>query len=71
MSSVADPFDPQGFDADGPGCETGPIMPHPANPNIVYGSCKGQFGVMNLDTGQEKQLLGRRAVALRQSREAI
>jgi photosystem II stability/assembly factor-like uncharacterized protein len=38
----------------GPGCETGPIMPHPANPNIVYGSCKGQFGVMNLKTGQEK-----------------
>jgi photosystem II stability/assembly factor-like uncharacterized protein len=38
----------------GPGCETGPIMPHPLNPNIVYGSCKGQFGVMNLNTGQEK-----------------
>jgi photosystem II stability/assembly factor-like uncharacterized protein len=55
MSSVADPFDPQGFNRDGPGCETGPILPHPANPKIVYGSCKGQFGVMNLDTGQEKQ----------------
>jgi photosystem II stability/assembly factor-like uncharacterized protein len=38
----------------GPGCETGPIMPQPANPNIVYGSCKGQYGVMNLKTGQEK-----------------
>lgn len=38
----------------GPGCETGPIMPHPRNPNIVYGSCKGQYGVMNLKTGQEK-----------------
>lgn len=38
----------------GPGCETGPIMPHPANPEIVYGSCKGQYGVMNLKTGQEK-----------------
>ena len=38
----------------GPGCETGPIMPHPLNPDIVYGSCKGQFGVMNLKTGQEK-----------------
>src|SRR6185437_5694108 len=25
---------------DGPGCETGPIMPHPKNPNIVYGACK-------------------------------
>ena len=38
----------------GPGCETGPIMPHPLNPEIVYGSCKGQYGVMNLKTGQEK-----------------
>jgi photosystem II stability/assembly factor-like uncharacterized protein len=38
----------------GPGCETGPIMPHPNNPDIVYGSCKGQYGVMNLRTGQEK-----------------
>jgi len=38
----------------GPGCETGPIMPHPNDPNIVYGSCKGQYGVMNLKSGQEK-----------------
>jgi len=38
----------------GPGCETGPIMPHPRDPNIVYGSCKGQYGVMNLKVGQEK-----------------
>jgi len=38
----------------GPGCETGPIMPHPRDPDIVYGSCKGQYGVMNLKTGQEK-----------------
>jgi photosystem II stability/assembly factor-like uncharacterized protein len=54
MSSVADPF-AMDFRDDGPGCETGPILPHPANPKIVYGSCKGQFGVMNLDTMQEKQ----------------
>ena len=39
----------------GPGCETGPIMPHPKDPNIVYGSCKGQYSVMSLRTGQEKQ----------------
>jgi photosystem II stability/assembly factor-like uncharacterized protein len=38
----------------GPGCETGPIMPYPKDPNIVYGSCKGQYGVMNLKVGQEK-----------------
>ena len=29
-------------------------MPHPKNPDIVYGSCKGQYGVMDLKTGQEK-----------------
>ena len=39
----------------GPGCETGPIMPHPTNPDTVYGSCKGQFSRMSLKTGQEKQ----------------
>ena len=39
----------------GPGCETGPIIPHPKDPNIVYGSCKGQYSVMSLRTGQEKQ----------------
>lgn len=38
----------------GPGCETGPIMPHPTKPNIVYGSCKGQYSYVNLETGQEK-----------------
>jgi photosystem II stability/assembly factor-like uncharacterized protein len=40
---------------DGPGCETGPIMPHPVDPDTVYGSCKGQFSRMSLRTGQEKQ----------------
>ena len=39
----------------GPGCETGPIMPHPTNPDTVYGSCKGQYSRMSLRTGQEKQ----------------
>jgi len=38
----------------GPGCETGPIMPHPKDPNIVYGSCKGQYEWMNMKTGQAK-----------------
>jgi len=38
----------------GPGCETGPIIPHPSKPNIVYGSCKGQYSVMNMDTRQSK-----------------
>ena len=38
----------------GPGCETGPIIPHPKNPAIVYGACKGQFGRMFMNTRQEQ-----------------
>ncbi len=53
ISSQADPYNRDDWRA-GPGCETGPIMPYPRNPEIVYGSCKGQYGVMNLKTGQEK-----------------
>lgn len=39
----------------GPGCETGPVLPHLTNPDTVYGGCKGQFSRMSLRTGQEKQ----------------
>ena len=53
INSQADPASTTDWRT-GPGCETGPIMPHPRDPNIVYGSCKGQYGVMNLKTGQEK-----------------
>ena len=53
ISSQADPLNLNDWRT-GPGCETGPIMPYPKDPNIVYGSCKGQYGVMNLKTGQEK-----------------
>ena len=53
ISSQADPASRDDWRS-GPGCETGPIMPHPRNPEIVYGSCKGQYGVMNLKTGQER-----------------
>jgi photosystem II stability/assembly factor-like uncharacterized protein len=53
ISSQADPASTTDWRA-GPGCETGPIMPYPKDPNIVYGSCKGQYGVMNLKTAQEK-----------------
>ncbi|HEY9448200.1 MAG TPA: hypothetical protein VIQ60_00545, partial [Gemmatimonadaceae bacterium] len=38
----------------GPGCETGPIIPHPINPDTVYGACKGQFSRTDLRTGQEQ-----------------
>jgi photosystem II stability/assembly factor-like uncharacterized protein len=37
------------------GCETGPAVPKPGNPEIVYANCKGRFGRYNLATGQEQQ----------------
>jgi photosystem II stability/assembly factor-like uncharacterized protein len=54
LSSVANPFDTDDWRT-GPGCETGPIFPHPSDPNTVYGSCKGQYEVMNLAMGQSKR----------------
>jgi photosystem II stability/assembly factor-like uncharacterized protein len=39
----------------GPGCETGPIIPSQSNPEIVYGSCKGQFSVLDLNTSNEER----------------
>jgi len=35
------------------GCETGPAVPKPGNPNIVYSNCKGRFSVFNKETGTE------------------
>jgi photosystem II stability/assembly factor-like uncharacterized protein len=49
------PDDPVQLWRQGPGCETGPVVPHPTSPDTVYGSCKGQFSRMALSTGQEKQ----------------
>ena len=37
------------------GCETGPVVPKPGDPDIVYASCKGRFGRFSAETGQEKQ----------------
>ncbi len=51
-SGLDDPI--QGW-RQGPGCETGPAMPHRTNPDTVYGACKGQFSRLSLRTGQEKQ----------------
>ncbi len=39
----------------GPGCETGPIIPNPADANIVYGGCKGQFTRMDIRTTDEER----------------
>jgi photosystem II stability/assembly factor-like uncharacterized protein len=37
------------------GCETGPAIPKPGDPNTVYSNCKGRFGVYSHRTGQERQ----------------
>lgn len=36
------------------GCETGPAVPKPGSPNIVYSNCKGRFGVFDKRTGVER-----------------
>ena len=36
------------------GCETGPAVPKPGDPNIVFSNCKGRFGRYNKTTGQEQ-----------------
>jgi photosystem II stability/assembly factor-like uncharacterized protein len=36
-----------------PGCESGQVRPIPSG-KIVYGDCKGEFGRMNMATGQEQ-----------------
>ncbi|MDN5204286.1 hypothetical protein QQ008_23035 [Fulvivirgaceae bacterium BMA10] len=36
------------------GCETGPVVPKPGDPNIVYANCKGQFSVYNHTSGREQ-----------------
>ena len=50
------PSGPSGYWREIGGCETGPAVPKPGNPNIVYANCKGLFGRYNKLTGQEKQL---------------
>jgi len=36
------------------GCETGPVVPHPENANVVYANCKGRFGRFSRVDGQEE-----------------
>ena len=52
ISSVSDPA--SSIVRTGPGCETGPIIPHPSKTNIIYGSCKGQYQYMNTESGQTR-----------------
>lgn len=37
------------------GCETGPAVPKPGDPNIIYSNCKGRFSVYDRRTGQSRQ----------------
>ncbi|MGB5654959.1 MAG: hypothetical protein WBM56_14115, partial [Robiginitalea sp.] len=43
-----------GFILNTGGCETGPAVPHPTNPDIVYSNCKGRFTIYNKRTGTEQ-----------------
>ncbi len=52
MAAFADPSN--SIVRTGPGCETGPIIPHPTQLNIIYGSCKGQYQYMNTESGQTR-----------------
>jgi photosystem II stability/assembly factor-like uncharacterized protein len=49
-----DPAAPEALWINVGGCETGPAVPKPGDPAIIYTNCKGQFGVLNLRTGQEQ-----------------
>ena len=40
---------------EGPGCETGPIIPKMGNPDVVWGGCKGQFSRLNIKTNNNEQ----------------
>lgn len=53
VPSLNDPFNIAGLQI-GPGCETGPIIPHPTDTNIIYGNCKGQFSIRNVSAGVTK-----------------
>src|SRR6195256_2478753 len=47
------PDDPIQLWLPAPGCESGQVRPIPSG-KIVYGDCKGEFGRMNVETGQEQ-----------------
>lgn len=49
------PAGPMAFWEDVGGCETGPAVPKPGDPNIVYSNCKGRFSVYDRRTGQSRQ----------------
>ncbi|MFQ6047122.1 MAG: WD40/YVTN/BNR-like repeat-containing protein, partial [Gemmatimonadales bacterium] len=38
------------------GCETGPIAVNPADPDVIYGGCKGEVSRYNRATGQTREI---------------
>jgi len=48
------PDDPRQLWIPLPGCESGQVRPIPSG-KIVYGDCKGEFGRMDMATGQEQE----------------
>ncbi len=40
----------------GPGCETGPVVVDPRDPNVLYGACKGWVSRLNRSTNQLRQV---------------
>ncbi len=55
LPSLSAPGGPDAYWRSPGGCETGPAVPKPGDPDIVYTNCKGRFGVYNQRTGQEQQ----------------
>ncbi len=53
--TVSAPGGPAAYWRSPGGCETGPAVPKPGDPDIVYANCKGRFSVYNQRTGQEQQ----------------
>ncbi len=49
------PLDPKQHWEAVSGCETGPIVVHPQDPDIIYGGCKGRHSRYNRRTGQVQQ----------------
>ena len=49
------PLDPKQNWEEVSGCETGPIVPHPENPALVLGGCKGRHSIYDRRTGQVRQ----------------
>ena len=67
ITSSANPFNREDFRG-GPGCETGPIMPHPTRSEHRVRQLQGPVRVDEPEDRAVQAVLGRRAVALRQLR---